>query len=148
MEEEFHREMDDSRWEAEAPVWVDLETQLTNMQALVYQTRGKEEGEKVKKKMEKKVREAMKQDGLELTDRQNLGGWLKKQMKAAKKIRQEAEGKWNEANVWSKSKCRTNKEKCEKEERFWGDMVLIHQGGEHTMKQKKPRGGAKKEELL
>ncbi|MED6272746.1 hypothetical protein CHARACLAT_033631 [Characodon lateralis] len=146
MEGEFDRELDRNLApREEAPSWVDLETQLTNMQALVLQTRGKEEGEKMKKKIEKKVREAMKKDGLELTDRQNLGGWLKKQMNAAKEIRQEAEGTWNGATVWSKGKYRTYKEKCEKEERFWGVMVLIHQGGKHTMKQQQPRGGAKKE---
>ncbi|MED6246876.1 hypothetical protein ATANTOWER_025406 [Ataeniobius toweri] len=119
----------DSDVGAEAPGWVDLETQLKNMQALVLQTRGKEEGDKVKKKIEKQVREAMKEDGLNLTDKWNLGDWFRKQMNIAKKNTQAAQGKLTEATVWSKGKYRTDKEKCEKEERFWGDMVLIHQGG-------------------
>ncbi|MED6289097.1 hypothetical protein CHARACLAT_032891 [Characodon lateralis] len=114
MEGEFHRETDDSGVGAEAPVWADLETQLKNMEARVYQTRGKEEGEKMKKKIEKKVREAMKKDGLELTDRQNLGGWLKKQLNAAKEIRQEAEDKWNGATCGPKASAGPTKKNVKK----------------------------------
>ncbi|MEQ2250216.1 hypothetical protein ILYODFUR_037603 [Ilyodon furcidens] len=145
MEGEFHRETDDSGVGAETTGWIDLESQLKNMQALVLQTRGKEEGEKMKRKIDKQVREVMKEDGLNFTDKWKLGDWFRKQMNIAKKNTQAAQDKLKEATVWSKGKYRTDKEKCEKEERFWGDMILIYQGGKHTMKQKNPRGGDKKE---
>ncbi|MEQ2270017.1 hypothetical protein XENORESO_013682 [Xenotaenia resolanae] len=113
MEGQFDREKDDSGWGAEAPAWVDLETQLNNMQTLVRLSRGKEDSEKLKKKMDKKVREVMKEDGLKLTDRQNLGDWLRGKMNSARKEKDEAQGKLNEANVWSRGKHKTDKEKWE-----------------------------------
>ncbi|MEQ2180243.1 hypothetical protein GOODEAATRI_033887 [Goodea atripinnis] len=119
--------------------WVDLETQLTNIQALVLQTRGKEEGDKIKNKIEKKVRQTMKADGINLTDKCNLGDWFRKKLNTAKKNTQEAQSKLNEATVWSKGKYWTNINKFEKEERFWADILLIYQGGIHTMQRKKTK---------
>ncbi|MEQ2250154.1 hypothetical protein ILYODFUR_036847 [Ilyodon furcidens] len=141
MEGEFDREVVDvSVRGAAARLWVDLETQLINLQALVLQTRGKQEGEKIRKKIDTKVRHTMKAEGFNFTDKCDLGDWLRKKLNTAKKNTLEAQTKLNEATAWSKAKYRTNLNKIDKEERFWADILLIYQGGIHTMQQKTQRG--------
>ncbi|MEQ2173615.1 hypothetical protein GOODEAATRI_033890, partial [Goodea atripinnis] len=125
--------------------WVDLETQLNNIQTLVLQTRGPNDADKVKNNIEKKVRQPLKADGINLTDGCDLGDWFRKKLNTAKKNTQEAQSKLNEATVWSKGKYRTNVDKLDKEQRFWADILLIYQGGIHTMQRKKTREGDKEE---
>ncbi|MEQ2253989.1 hypothetical protein ILYODFUR_038268 [Ilyodon furcidens] len=132
MEREFDREVVDVRGAA-ARLWVDLETQLINLQALVLQTRGKQEGEKIRKKIDTKVRQTMKADGINFTDKCDLGDWLRKKLNTACDQTVASFNLFCASSVFFFAKYRTNLNKIDKEERFWADILLIYQAGHLQM---------------